>query len=124
MSPLPREINWDDVAKAENVPPGKYSARIDKVEEKTSPNNNEYWFLTFTLTDEPYIGKKLFANIMLQPTALWKLRSLMKALSMNTKGVGVIDPQDFLNAELNVSVEHEMYDGELRARVTGFSPLG
>jgi hypothetical protein len=123
---MPRELNvdWDSVAKGEAVPEGRYATRIDKVEDKTSPNNNEYWLMTFTITDEPDIGRKVFGNFMLSPTALWKLRALMKAIGMPTQGLVGLNADDYIGAEVGVVVVHQLYEGEVRARVQSFFPLG
>jgi len=118
------QVNWDDPATGGLVPPGRYSARIDKVEEKTSPQQNDYWLMTFTITDEPAIGKKVWGNFMLSPTSLWKLRNLMKAIGMPTQGIANLNVDDFLQAEVGVVVVHELYEGEPRARVQSFFPLG
>jgi hypothetical protein len=117
------QVNWDDVAKGEAVPPGRYPARIDKVEDQTSEKGNAYWQVTFTLTEEPAIGRKVWGNFMLQPQSLWKLRQLMKAIGMPTQGVGNLVADEFIGQEVGVIVINETYEGEPRSRVQGFFPL-
>ena len=124
MSPRELNVDWDSVAESEAVPEGRYQTRIDKVKDKTSPNNNQYWLMSFTITDEPAIGRKVFGNFMLSPTSLWKLRNLMKAIGMATQGLSALNADDYIGAEVGVVVVHELYDGEVRARVQSFFPLG
>lgn len=118
-------VNWDEVSQLEAIPPGKYPARIDKVEEKISEQkHNDFWQMTFTLTEEPLIGRKVFGNFMLQPTTLWKLRQLMKQIGMPTAGVGNLNADEFVGQEVGISVVHELYEGETRSKIQGFYRLG
>ena len=117
------KVNWDDVAKSEAIPEGRYPARIDKVEEKESANKNPYLLITFTILEEPAIGRKVWGNFMLQPTSLWKLRDLLKAIGLPTAGISDINLDDLINAEVGLVVINEMFEDAPRSRVQKFYSL-
>lgn len=123
MSPREFKVNWDDVAKSEVIPEGRYAARIDKIEQKESANHNSYLLVTFTIMDEPAIGRKVWGNFMLSPTSLWKLRDLMKAIGLPTAGVSDINLDEIINAEVGIVVINEMFEDAPRSRVQKFYSL-
>jgi hypothetical protein len=125
MSPLLSGIAWDDIAKGEIIPEGKYAARIDKVEEKISkpPKNNPYWQLTFTLLEEPFTGRKAWDKFMLSVDALWKLKNLLDAIGIEVKGESDLDSSDLLGQEVGIVIKHETYENQLKHRVQGFFSL-
>jgi hypothetical protein len=125
MSPQLNNVNWDEIAKGEILPEGKYAARIDKVEEKVSkpPKNNPYWQVTFTLTEEPHTGRKAWDKFMLSTDALWKLKNLLDAIGLEVKGEADLDSNDLLQQEVGIVIKHETYEGQLRHRVQGFFNL-
>ena len=115
--------NFDEVSAGSVVPVGKYATRIDKIEEKVSPNKNEYWFVHFTLTEEPFIGRKVFTNIMLDVASLWKLRQLTDAIGIDMTGRQDFDSTELIGQEVGVRVEPETFEGQERSRVKGFFSL-
>jgi hypothetical protein len=123
MSPREFQVNWDDVAKSEVIPEGRYAARIDKVEQKESANKNSYLLVTFTIMDEPATGRKVWGNFMLSPTSLWKLRDLMKAIGLPTAGVSDINLDELINAEVGIVITNEMFEDAPRSRVQKFYSL-
>lgn len=123
MSPILQAVNWDEIAKAEVIPPGQYATRIDKVTEKMSQNKNQYWFVEFTITEEPLVGRKVFGNFMLDVQSLWKLRQLLEALGWDVSGLADINSDELIGQEVGVVVDNETYEGQLRSRVKSFKKL-
>ena len=115
------KLNWDDVQKNEVIPDGKYTARIDKVEERIAEKSkNTYWNVEFTLTDDAVAGRKVWGVFMLQPNALWKLRTLYEALGIDTSGEADLDTNDILQQEVGVVLNTEEYQGKVRNKIASF----
>jgi len=122
MSP---QVHGDFDAAVNVIDPGKYSARIDKIEEMQSktPDHKDYWAVTFTITQEPFIGRKVWANIMLQANSLWKLRQLAEACGIDMAGKQDFDSEELLGQEVGVAVVTENYEGRDRSKVQSFFAL-
>lgn len=119
------QVNFDDVAVSEVVPEGRFSARIDNVEERTGKTepHNTYWNVEFTIQDEPVVGRKVWDVFMLQPQSLWKLKRLMQCANVSPEGRMDLDSDELLGQEVGVVVAHEAYEGQARARVKGYFNL-
>ena len=121
---MPRiHANWDEVAAGTLIPEGRYPARIDKVEERTSSAGNEYWNVEFTIIDGEYEGRKLWGVFMLSPQALWKLRALAQACGLDLSGERELDSEELVGQEVGIVVTTEEYDGQTRNRVNQFFAL-
>ena len=122
MSPL---IQGDFDAAVNVIEPGKYQARIDKVEPTQSkqPDHKDMWVVTFTITQEPFIGRKVWANIMLQANSLWKLRQLAEACGIDMKGRQDFDSSELEGQDVGVAVVSETYEGKERSKVQSFFQL-
>lgn len=117
-------VNWEEAKKFEALPEGQYAVRIDKVEERISRDKKEpYWNVTFIVTEEPFIGRKLYDRFPLSPEALWKLRQLAEACGMDCTGEVDLDSQDFLQSEVKLNVGTEEYQGETRNKIKKISAL-
>jgi hypothetical protein len=63
----------------EPVADGTYAATVSKMELKQSKAGNPMIKVEFTLSDEPYEGRKLFDNLSLLQNSLWATkRSLLR----------------------------------------------
>jgi len=118
------QINFDDIAAGEVVPEGRYSARIDAVEEREGRStHNPYWNVEFTLQDEAVVGRKVWDVVMLTPQSLWKLKRLAKCAGLNVDGRLDIDTEELIGQEVGLVVANETFEGNLRTRVKGYFPL-
>jgi len=120
---LPKGTDWDKVAADELIPEGRYPARIDKVVEGESQEGNPKWGITFTFTEEPVTGRKLYESFSLMPRALWKLRQLAAACGIDLTGRDDLDTDELLNVDVGVVVTHDSYQGQPRTRVNTFFPI-
>jgi hypothetical protein len=115
--------NFDEAVNI--IEPGKYMGRIDKVEEKISkqPDHKAYWQVEITLTQEPFIGRKVWTNVMLQANSLWKLRQLAEACGLDMTGRMDFDSSELEGQELGVALVAETYEGKERTKVQSFFQL-
>jgi hypothetical protein len=121
--PKLQNVNWEDLAKGNAIEPGRYPVRIDDVKDKTSKAGNAMWEIELTITDGPATGRKLWATIMMQPNALWKLRQLLEAIGLEKAGTDDLDTEELKDCELLVDVINEDYEGQISNRVKKFVKL-
>jgi len=118
------KTNWDEVAKNELIPDGRYGARIDKVDERTSKDKgNTYWNIEFTITDEAALGRKVWGVFMLTPNSLWKLRQLYEALGQDPSGEQELDSNELVGLDVGVVLGTEEYQGKIRNKIASFYAL-
>jgi len=117
---LPKGTNWDKVAADELIPEGRFPARIDKVDPGESQAGNPKWGITFTFTEEPVTGRKLYESFSLMPRALWKLRQLAAACGIDLAGRDDLDTEELLSQEVGCVVTHDVFEGSPRTRVNTF----
>ena len=99
---------------------GEYLVTVAEIEQKESESGNDYLSWTFEVTEEGYSGK-LYHNTSLQPQSLWSLRNLLETLQVEVPdGPMEIDFDELVGLEVIAVVEHEKYEGKMRARITDF----
>lgn len=104
----------------DTVPKGTYAAVVYAVEQKYSNTSGQpYLNWQFKIQGGEQNGRIVFDATSLQPKALWKLKAHLKAIdpSLSLDGMCDLDTDELLGSECRVVVDHEMYDGEPRARV-------
>jgi len=111
---LPKGTDWDKVAADELIPEDRYPARIDKIVEGQSQEGNPKWGITFTLTDEPVTGRKLYESFSLMPRALWKLRQLAAACGIDLTARTGLNSDELMNSEVGIVVTHDVYPRRVR----------
>lgn len=104
---------WGDIANE-----GWYHVRIEKGELRDSKNTpgEQAWWLWLKAQNEPFVGKLIMDNCSLQPQALAKLKAYYAAVGYNPGPEGH-DPEKLNGAELYVLVQHEVYQGDKRAKI-------
>ncbi|MHC4074565.1 MAG: hypothetical protein ACYTGS_21490, partial [Planctomycetota bacterium] len=74
-----------------------------------SSNKNQMVKVTLVVVSpQEYIGRKGFANLVLVPDAMWKLKEFCKAVGLKWDGTGV-DVEPAIGRELDVKVTQEQY---------------
>lgn len=106
------------------VPAGTYSAVVYEIEQKTAQNGNPYLNWQFKIMGGDNDGRIVFDITSLQPQALWKLKSTLKALDpdMDLNGMCDLDTDELLGKECTITIAHEMYNNEPQARVKKVAP--
>jgi hypothetical protein len=108
---MPLRVNMTDVEVSDYdpVPSGKYRVAVTDGELKESGENAknpgaEYIHWEFTIQDEEYQGRKVWANTSLLPHALFSLKGLLSATGFNTDGEIEFEIDDVINKECVVRV--------------------
>lgn len=108
------------------LPEGVYNAKVAEVSMEDN-DGRPYLKWTFrTIDDDPKLNDKpLYNNTSLQPQSLWVLGSLLETLGVDRPdGAMDLDLEELVDLELGLVVEHEEYQGKMRAKVVDFTPAG
>lgn len=104
----------------ELIPKCNLDAVVFKIEMKSAKDTgNHYLAFTFKIMDQRYPDRQLFANMSLQPNALWKLKQTLKAIApeIDVEALAEIDTDELLGRECVIVVDHNVYQGETRNNV-------
>lgn len=99
------------------LPEGLYKCQVAELKLKTSTKGNEMVNVKFTVVEpSEYIGRGGFANIVLVPDALWKLKQFCRACGVEWDDAGV-DIEQAIGRELFIKVTQRSYDSDKGPRV-------
>jgi hypothetical protein len=81
--------------------------------------------LQLSVQEEPYVGTLVFDEPSLQAHALAKLKAYYKSTGKGIAEDGSDDPEELLDGECYVKIEHEVYNNQVRMKVPpyGIKPL-
>jgi hypothetical protein len=131
MGILELDENLADVEKPKEVPPGKYTAEVQSVEEKPSAAGNTYFAVQFRIppdelpadiADQYEDGSLMYYNRIIKPRnrsdrrALFNLRKFIEALGLDSNTT-TIDPNDWMGRQARLMVRMGKYQGEERAEI-------
>lgn len=104
------------------VPDGEYTARLAKVEEREGESSGEpYLSCQWKIVGGKSDGATVYDNISLQPQSLWRFRTILECLGLETEdGEMDISTEDMVDSECLIEVTNEEYDGKDKPRITGF----
>ena len=124
----------------EAIPAGTYEATVENVELKQA-QHSEFPYLnwSFTITDEEFLGRKVWMTTSLNPKAVWKLQQCFEALGIIDREASAeggdqefeIDVDDeskiLINPEVigescMISISIDKYQGRDVNRVDGIVP--
>lgn len=125
------EENLADVERPKDVPPGKYTAEVQDVQEATSGKGNVYFAVQFRIPPDELPadvaetledGAVLYYNRIIKPRsrsdrrALYNLRKFIEALGLDPNTT-TIDPNDWMGRQARLIVRTGVYNGEQRAEI-------
>lgn len=106
----------------EVVPEGWYHVRISKVEEGESESKNPVVKLQLKIQNEgPAIGRVIPVTCSLQSHALFALKAYYNAVGYKPAPGQGHDPDNLLDGELWVGVQHKIYDGATRTDIPTYN---
>lgn len=103
---------------------GIHTCKIKSVEQTTSQGGDDMLKIAFEVIKGADKGARVYDNIVLTEKALWKLKALLQALGMKCDGKIALDLDTLEGKICDVSVTHEEYNGQLRARVAEVTKAG
>jgi len=115
------KLDMTDVEARVLVPEGDHIATVDEVTVEVSDNSGKD-YLKWKLTVKD--GGTLYHNTSLQPQALFGLKNVLVSLGLAVPAsVMKLDLDDLEGRQMGVTVEHEVFQGKKRPRITDVYPL-
>jgi len=101
------------------IPPGDYAVKVmDVSNEISASKGNPYLKWELEVISPECKGRKLWHNTVLTPAALWNLRKTLEALGMEIPDSSYdLNIRELINGVMGVTVEHEEYQGKMKAKV-------
>lgn len=103
---------------------GIHTAKIASIELTQSQGGDDMLKITYEVIKGEDKGCKVFDNIVLTEKALWKLKSLLQAIGMKADGKVALDLDKMEGKICDITVIHEEYNGQLRAKVSEVTKAG
>lgn len=103
---------------------GIHTAKIASIELTQSQGGDDMLKLTYEVIKGEDKGCKVFDNIALTEKALWKLKLLLQAIGMKADGKVALDLDKMEGKICDITVIHEEYNGQLRAKVSEVTKAG
>lgn len=97
---------------------GIHTAKIASIELTQSQGGDDMLKIAYEVIKGEDKGCKVFDNIVLTEKALWKLKSLLQAIGMKADGKVALDLDKMEGKICDITVIHEEYNGQLRAKVS------
>ena len=111
------KLDFTGVESFQRVAEGLHTVKVASAEVKQSQGGNDMIVVAFEVTKGVDKGGRVYDNFVLTDTALWKLKGFLQAIGMKADGKVQLDVDKLLNKVCTINVQHEEYDGKLRARV-------
>jgi len=119
------KVNFAGSTTFKKIPDGKYHAKVKSIDEDEG-DQGPYWKWRFEIVED---GKLKGQSPMpyttsFAPKALWNLRQLLESLGVEVPDDEVtLDKDEYVDLELIVRVENEVWEGKERPKVTDFEAL-
>lgn len=116
------KIDMTNVESSVLVPEGDHKVKVTEVTVETSENSGKtYLKWKLAVIDG---GGTLYHNTSLQPQALFSLKNVLVSLGVPVPASVVkLNLDDLEGKTMGVTVEHEVYQGKKKARITDVFPL-
>jgi Protein of unknown function (DUF669) len=98
------KVEEAESADFEALPEGMYNAVLEGEVEAAEGPKGPYWKWTFKLTDDGYVGRKLFHRTSLNESAMWKLKETFEAFGVSAD----TDTDDLIGQPVKLMVVQEV----------------
>lgn len=120
---MKKKFDFTGVETYTRAPEGTYPAKVAKIEEVTFQGGNEGFKISFEGTTGLAKGARVIENFPLVSTAMWKLKMFLEACGIKADGRISIDMEKLVGKTVEITVEHEEYEGKTRARIQSIAKL-
>lgn len=118
------KVDFGQTSNSGLIEKGIYQVKVAGVVAKNSANNNPMVVFTLEILDGEFQGRRLYLNNSLLPHALFGFRKTLEALGCKVPTSSMdIDLKKLIGAQMNVEVDHEEYQGTLKAKVIDQTPI-
>lgn len=103
---------------------GEHLAVLKKIEEAVSQAGNDMLSATFEVISGRSTGARVLESFPLSEKAKWKLKGYLNAVGIKADGKISLDLDALEGKKCIISVYHEEYNGNLRAKIDEFKKIG
>lgn len=114
------DIDFTGVESYAKASEGIHTAKITKIEEKSTAAGDDMLVFTFTVISGEDKGCRVFDNLSLSDKALWKFKSVLEALGKKADGRVKIDLDNLIGKICDINVFWEEYNGQTRAKISEY----
>ena len=114
----------------EAIPEGEYEATVMSLERTESKSSEyHYWKTQFSLTEPPYVNRRVWSNYSENPKADWMLFNFLEATDTpiekfeDGEWEAEIDPDFIIGKNVIVKLKPGEYNGKPQNDVVGIKPL-
>ena len=116
-----KKLDFTGVQAYKRCEEGIHTAKLVQLDDKETQNGDDMLAATFEVIKGDSEGAKVFDNFVLTEKALWKFKLALEAMGVKSEGKVVIDLDKLIGKVCDIEVAHEEYNGQLRARILGYS---
>ena len=117
------KVDFTGVEATAKCEEGEHIAVLKSIEEKQSQGGNDMLSACFEVTAGVSAGSRVYDNFVLGETSLWKLKLFLECIDMKAEGKVAIDTDKMLGKKCIISVSHEEYNGQKRAKIQEYKKL-
>jgi hypothetical protein len=118
------KVDFGQTSNSGLVEKGIYQVKVVSAVAKMSAANQPMVVFTFEILNGEFMGRRLYLNNSLQPHALFGFRKSLEALGVKVPTSSMqVDLKKLAGAQMNVEVDHEEYNGTIKAKVVDQAPI-
>lgn len=116
-----RKFDFTGVTAYKRCEEGIHTAQLIQIDDKETQNGDDMLVCQFKVIKGDSEGAVVYDNLVLTDKALWKFKLVLESLGVAADGKVVIDLDKLIGKTCDIEVAHEEYNGQLRARILGYS---
>lgn len=110
-------FDFTGVETFQRAPEGVHTAKVAKIDEVTFQGGNVGFKITFEVISGVGKGTRVIESYPFVDAAMWKLKAFFEACGIRAHGRIAIDTNKLIGKTVEITVKHEEYNGQLRARI-------
>ena len=116
-----RKFDFTGVTAYKRCEEGIHTAQLIQIDDKETQNGDDMLVCQFKVIKGDSEGAVVYDNLVLTDKALWKFKLVLESLGVAADGKDVVDLDKLIGKTCDIEVAHEEYNGQLRARILGYS---
>ena len=116
-----RKFDFTGVTAYKRCEEGIHTAQLIQIDDKETQNGDDMLVCQFKVIKGDSEGAVVYDNLVLTDKALWKFKLVLESLGVAAEGKVVVDLDKLIGKTCDIEVAHEEYNGQLRARILGYS---
>lgn len=120
---MKKTFDFTGVETFQRAPEGVHSAKVTKIDEVTFQGGNVGFKIAFEITAGAGKGARVIENYPFVDAAMWKLKAFFEACGIRANGRISVDIDKLIGKAVEITVNHEEYNGQLRARIQEVNKL-